>query len=401
MTEDKKVDCQYFDKEAKVEHTLDEWAYGSCSYKKLKELSEKMPKEKWSFGKTETFDILKNYLNYTFKHLAYEEKIKYSTKGKDEYAVFNTGLVDKRFIPLYAVFTKNTYTPESTPKPKTKIPYWYCSGFYPKDEKELSFCNKKYPEKADYVGGDIHNVYFNARELLNDWDKLEYLNREHILSDNIDRLPKAYLKEIMKKYDIEVSGTEYSDEVYEGLKEKYDKLFVEYNKTCIDYNETKNDNKEREKDELWKKLKECKESLKQYETDTRKPYYDKLKRAIDQNEDCSSEMSDRLDAVLKLALKRVDWNYKTAVPVAFFPGGKTVTDHSFVLPLTLEKYSKVDTALVVQYNKERGSYVAHTIYTLETAYNNSRLIVKPEVDWLRMDEKNKDESKDESITDSK
>ena len=74
--------------------------------------------------------------------------------------------------------------------------------------------------------------------------------------------------------------------------------------------------------------------------------------------------------------KRVKTNYKLAVPQYY--NGRI----QLLLPLRLTPGSpNPDLALVVE--KENDStYSARTCVTLKMAYNNARLIVKPESEWL-------------------
>lgn len=61
------------------------------------------------------------------------------------------------------------------------------------------------------------------------------------------------------------------------------------------------------------------------------------------------------------------------------------TGHSkiqLLLPLFLQSKDVADLALVV--DKGEYSYVGKTILTLEWAYVNSRRIVRPDVDWLKI-----------------
>ena len=80
---------------------------------------------------------------------------------------------------------------------------------------------------------------------------------------------------------------------------------------------------------------------------------------------------------LKMSLKRVEWNYKTAIPVYWVKGDSI----SLLLPLALANGRDVDLAFVIS-RQPNGSYVGQTIYTLEMAYNDARLIVRPDSDWL-------------------
>ena len=80
---------------------------------------------------------------------------------------------------------------------------------------------------------------------------------------------------------------------------------------------------------------------------------------------------------IQMSLKRVEWNYKTAIPVYWVQGDSI----SLLLPLALANGRDVDLAFVIS-RQANGSYVGQTIYTLEMAYNDARLIVRPDSDWL-------------------
>lgn len=77
---------------------------------------------------------------------------------------------------------------------------------------------------------------------------------------------------------------------------------------------------------------------------------------------------------LEYAKIRIKENYKAAVPQYF--NGKI----QFLIPISLGNPSIVDLSLAV--GKEGGIYTGHTCLTLDMAYNNARLIAKPETDWL-------------------
>jgi len=67
-------------------------------------------------------------------------------------------------------------------------------------------------------------------------------------------------------------------------------------------------------------------------------------------------------------------NYKLAVPQYF--NGKI----QLLIPLYFSKEEKPDLTLVL--TKMDGYYQAHTCLTMEMAYNNARLIAKPDSSWL-------------------
>ena len=85
----------------------------------------------------------------------------------------------------------------------------------------------------------------------------------------------------------------------------------------------------------------------------------------------------RIKDAVDLAVKRVQWNFKTAIPV-YFP---TRNQMSLLLPLSLIDDETVDIALVVE-RTASGSYLGHTIISLEWAYKCARLVARPDSDWL-------------------
>lgn len=75
------------------------------------------------------------------------------------------------------------------------------------------------------------------------------------------------------------------------------------------------------------------------------------------------------------SLKRVIANYKLAVPQYF--NGKI----QLLIPLYFDNEEIPELALVLS-KSDDGYYLGHTCLTLEMAYNNARLIAKPESNWL-------------------
>lgn len=82
-----------------------------------------------------------------------------------------------------------------------------------------------------------------------------------------------------------------------------------------------------------------------------------------------------LEGSVNNAIKRVTANYKLAVP-QYFKG-----NIQLLLPLCFGKTDKPYLALAL--TKMKGQYyLGHTCLTLEMAYNNARLISKPDSNWL-------------------
>lgn len=90
-----------------------------------------------------------------------------------------------------------------------------------------------------------------------------------------------------------------------------------------------------------------------------------------------AEIRLRLTGAIDEVKKRVKTNYKLAVPQ--FYGNRI----QLLLPLNLTPGSpNPDLALAV-YKLQADTYTARTCLTLKMAYNNARLIVKPQSSWLK------------------
>ena len=83
-----------------------------------------------------------------------------------------------------------------------------------------------------------------------------------------------------------------------------------------------------------------------------------------------------LTGVIDTSIKRVIANYKLAVPQYY--DGKI----QLLIPLFFDDEIKPDLVLTV--TKKNGYYQGHTCITLDMAYNNARLIAKPESTWLTL-----------------
>ncbi|AUT67041.1 DUF3825 domain-containing protein [Paraburkholderia hospita] len=176
-----------------------------------------------------------------------------------------------------------------------------------------SFC--PLPEPAYYFS-DVRDVIYdiNAGAPIVDW--------HHVIVENVDRIPLQVVRRTP------VSGFEFQD--------------------CSDMSD-----------------------------DALEAYKSAFADAISADRAGYKSIKDRFVAALELALKRVRWNFRTAVPI-YFPRERKV---SLLLPLSLISESKTDLALVVQ-RTESGNYLGQTIYPLEWAYANARLVSRPESDWL-------------------
>jgi cold shock CspA family protein len=105
----------------------------------------------------------------------------------------------------------------------------------------------------------------------------------------------------------------------------------------------------------------------------------RLPEWMEGNEDLSEEellpiLYDKLKRAVEQAQKRVKWNYKAAIP-QYFPTTKSI---QFLLPL----YEGVRVIGALTVERDGKVYIGRTVLTLEQAYNNARLIARPDNDWL-------------------
>lgn len=291
---------------------LTDWAYIGNMDDMLHDLADIALKEQWDFegSQDDSLSILRSYLTYTFYRLKWEDKVlEDNEKG---IAAFNTGLVDETYEAIFACFTPSTID----------LP-WRFAGFCKAGSrglgKQLVNAFDPLPQRALYFERKEDLLFDTARTLQRDVD--------HILLDNIDRLPAEFLQE-------ELRGSSDAVEILEEI-------------------------------------------LRETDENVREEKYDELRDAVESNVRIKRRLINRLDDSIELAQKRVEWNFKTAVP-AFYPTKNTM---SLLLPLDLTEDEKPDVALVVEL-MESGAYMGQTILTMEMAYNNARLICRPDSDWL-------------------
>ncbi|MBR1775087.1 MAG: DUF3825 domain-containing protein [Bacteroidales bacterium] len=91
----------------------------------------------------------------------------------------------------------------------------------------------------------------------------------------------------------------------------------------------------------------------------------------------NDEIRRRLTGAIDEVKKRIKTNYKLAVPQYY--NGKI----QLLLPLNLTPNSPNPDLALVTHKISDNVYTARTCLTLKMAYNNARLIVKPESSWLK------------------
>lgn len=303
---------------------LTDWAF--IHYKKFEELANLALPEKWYYGNTapkgDPVPLLKNYLNYTFQRLVWENKVLISppsTSPQDTYAAFNTGLVDLKYDDIYALFKQNT---------RYESQYWYLLDFVIAGEdigKTLVRVFNPLPMRADYFENKVENTLYDSAtgDLSCDYT--------HIIVERTRRLPLAFLEDNLSRDMMEIDGM--------TLQEAY-------------------------------KAPPFKQ----------KAFFEELGHRIESNQRVFNRLKNRFEDAVNLALKRVQWNYKTAIPMY----NPRTNRGSLLLPLALVDEKLVDLALVVV-RHPAGSYQSETILPLYLAYSNSRLVSRPDSDWLNTD----------------
>ena len=309
------------------------FSWASIPNQSIEYLARLALSEKWYYGNATDagdYPILKNYLAYTFRRLCFEKKIFFSneTTTGAEYAAFNTGLVDRKYEYIYALFEKNRF----------ESPYWYLMSFAVAGEdsgKKLVTHFNPLPERADYFEDNIKNMFYDTStgDLSCDYT--------HIITERTYRFPTEFLEDNCPTGFLTLKG-----------------LTVGH--FPQDISEIQ-----------------------------RKEYFQALGQKIKHDSRILNRLKNRIQDAVNLALKRTEWNYKTAIPM-YFPTDNTC---SLLLPLTLVDENKVDLALVVN-RQPSGSYQGQTILPLKLAYMNSRLVCRPDSDWLRTDMVNTAESDD-------
>lgn len=281
----------------------------------LSELANKAVDEQWDFvdeGPNRRYQILQQYIKYTFSRLTREKKICISVDK--QFASFNTGLADNHYDDIYACFTPNESGSDTE---------WRFAGFCTAASGGLG------KQLVNYFNPlPVPPSYFKHNEdLFFDHTKQLHTDFEHIIIDNIKRLPIQFL---------------------------YDQFF---------------DNPEAR--ELVEKIRGCSDRY------VRNSLYNDLKNIIYDNSRLFMRIQNRIKDSIELARKRVRWNYKTAVP-SYFPKRDSM---SLMLPLALQDETTPDVALVVELTRS-GSYQGQTILTLPQAYIDARLMCRLTGDWL-------------------
>ncbi len=273
------------------------------------------------------FTILKSYICTTFFRLESEGKI--CIAPDRSFAAFNTGLVNRRYDDIYACFERNSSTWIDEWE-------WKFAGFTTSGRrglgKRLVELFNPLPEPAEY--------FERKEDLLYDLDKELIIDDDHVLIDNMSRLPLDFLAE-------ELRGDVDAMDIIEEIRGA--------------------------------------------DIAGKRRLYKELGDILEDDDRLFRRVRARLNESVDTAKKRVRWNFKTAIP-SYYPRGNTM---SLLLPICLMDDDIADAALVVQLMPS-GNYQGQTILTMRQAYTNARLICRPDSDWLTTASRaNEDDDEDE------
>jgi hypothetical protein len=235
------------------------WAYLGYVPTLLERLKTMALDERWEFRNSapdpaKPHPILYSYLCYTFDRLRSEKKVTQSTG--DRLAAFNTGLVDHRYEPIYALFGPNQHA-----MVKWKL-LDFCTPGEGREGQNLVRYFNPLPLRAHYFENPT-DLYYDPRS------GEPELNWEHVLITNIDRFPTDFIEDYGPK------GFSFGDAGKMSPAE-------------------------------------------------RETYFSALGAAIKSQDRTYRLMMSRVKEALAITLKRIAWNFKTAIP-QYYPRTMTLT----------------------------------------------------------------------------
>lgn len=293
---------------------LEQFAFLGTWSSFLEGLAQKALPEPWDFGEGshKRYHILQKYIQYTFYRLQLEDKV--CIAEDKSFAAFNTGLVTPHYDDLYACFEPNDEGAATA---------WhfvdFCTAAGRGVGKRLVDAFNPLPQPASY--------FERKEDLLFDLEKELHTDFDHILLDNVSRLPLPFLQE-------ESRGIPAAQSMLEQIQSTD-------------------------------------------EAAAKRTLYSELSGVIADTPRLYNRLRNRVEDAIELAKKQVRWNFKTAIP-CYFPTRNVM---SLMLPLSLQYDGRADAALVVELTRS-GNYQGQTILTLQQAYLDARLLCRPNSEWL-------------------
>lgn len=288
----------------------------------LNELADIAAPEDWDFPDDTRHNkaILESYLKFTFYKARLDNLIEYC--GDD--AIFNTGLVDVKYNDIYCYLKKNNNIND------VFMRRWEIGSFatlLSSAGKTLNRTFSKFPDPPAYIKPDcLEMIYYDSSKEL-------FCDFEHIVEDNINRLPREMIRHAVR-----------DEELLSRIKDKGD-------------------------------------------------IPEDVRERIIRNPEVVRKLENDLQSSIDTAKKYCRWNYKTAIPVYYARNNNI----SLLLPLSgLVREGQIDIALVVE-RLPNGNYQGQTIFDLKMAYQDARQICRPNSEWLLPEKIIKHEDKEKNL----
>jgi Domain of unknown function (DUF3825) len=182
---------------------LFQFAFIPVTDERLRELGDLAEPEDWAYHHTTSdhpYPILFNYVRYSYRRVAEENKIALSEDG--QFSCFNTGLVTPNQEPLYASFETNR---------KEDAQPWFFKGWFRRGQWELT----KFPDLPD-----LAHYFDDPTCLVFDTRKDFRVNIEHIIGETPrERFPPPYSQ--MENYALQTVLKGAIDNAKERVRRSY------------------------------------------------------------------------------------------------------------------------------------------------------------------------------------
>ena len=303
-----------------MKKVLETEVYAGNWYSEYHKLKKMAAPEYWG----ENDRTLISKLAFSYHGASFQDKIK-KAKGSDiNRYLFNTGFVNPVGKEIYGVLSKPSPA-DISDLDKAYIYKW--EGFaipgqgsrYESLGKEIVSYFDTFPPKADFAIG------INADDLQFDANASIFLDEDHILIDNVNRLPIEFIEDSWESSE-------------DGVRARL--------ATC-------------KKDED----------------------YDWIREKIEADIGLKSRLYKKLQEAAEYSIKRCS-EHPEDVVVTYFPSGNTA---DLVIPLVLDdrkdKDHDGDVGLVIS-KQPSGNYQGETILTTDMVYNSAYIIRKVAAQWV-------------------
>ena len=293
--------------------------------------------EDWTIDDRNPDGVLEQYLRLTYYKLRQQGEV-FVKPGVCQ--IFNTGLVNKSYNPIYAYLVPNDGGPQ---------PWRYKCFGYPMDStpngRLISLHLDRDLRKPKWFDR-IEDLYF-------DISRKVVPNYVHCMVENAMRLPRYLFRKAIIDEEVCDKTIRFLDELEAAISEERD--ISEIVSAYIDADDLTD---EVDLNNPQSVVRAYFESL---------PDYDNI----------LLELIGELDKAIAVSKRIIGSDYTAAVPMYYPRKG----NFALLMPLAFHDPMKVECALVTELNKG-GRYEGTTILTCPMAYADARLLRKPDAQWI-------------------